>query len=270
MPVNSHVQIPKSILKDFSSHEVEITDKGPSQHNYVYSLNMDGSITKSDIKDCNTIFGYYEDKVEKEIIKKYEDLIGNIKTNIFSLHKKGKITLKKSDSDVVKSFLTTIFLRSPERVKLYCENSTTWFLFATSPQNQLLYEYEKRKELFNKFFDGYNINIFQNKTKINFIIPQVCFYDILLSPNKEVMFVFPISPGIAIVLIKNIEKYIDADGVLLHQITTDERVIDRFNKNAIYAEYMYNKQNVYAKNREDLERYSDFITSLNNGEHVQF
>ena len=267
MAIDSHIQIPKSILKKFSIPENEFKNNLRIKHNYVYSIDMSGQIIKKDIKDCNVMFGYFDDEVEQKIIKKYEDSIGEIKKKIFAFTKAKTIQLTPADNERVKEFLVTTLLRSPEMVKNYCNHSFTWFLFSNPPQNHLLYEYENYKKELNKMFQDYQLNIFVNKTKVNFIIPQLCFYDVRWS-NKQTMYVFPISTNIAITLNQNIEDYIAEDGVLEYQTTMDKAVIHKFNKSAIATEYNINKQNIYAKEEYDLKQYLPYLKEISQGENL--
>lgn len=261
--INSHVQIPRSILKGFSLVE-SIKNNGLfEKHDYVYFLNMKGKIEKSDIKDCNTKLGYFEKEVENNILKTREDYIGRIKKKINNIEK-GDIKLTIEDNEKIKEFLILTLLRSPEVVRSYCNKSVTCLLSPNLPQNQLLYAYESLKSKFiNYIFKNYNINVFINRSKTNFIIPQICFYEIIVS-EKSKMFVFPISPKIAVTLNNDIMKYMSDDGFLHCQVTEDNEIIHRFNKTAIATEYNFNKQNIYSRDKIDLEQYLIFFEQLKN------
>lgn len=80
----SHIQIPKSILKAFSTFSCEITrqengEEKPCNSNKVYCLNMDGNIFTNEISKCNVEKDYYTDFVEKNILARFETKFGNLK-----------------------------------------------------------------------------------------------------------------------------------------------------------------------------------------------
>ena len=259
-----HIQIPNLILKRFGSWEARQTDKGCEKGYFTYSMNMFGKIKEVNAKKYNTQSGYYDNAVETNILGLNESKIGNL---IDKIEKNDEFSLSERDCELVKEFLIKVFLRSPITVKDYCNNSITWSLVENPPQNHLLYEFENYKNQYMKLFEGYSLNICINKTKINFILPQICMYNISLKDGEQI-YVFPISPIMAITLNSKIENYIATDGVLEHQKIVDENVVHKFNKRAILEEYNYNKQNVFAKEKRDLEQYLDYIKVISQGDNL--
>ena len=70
---DSHIQIPKSLLKPFSLPKSDVDSSGKKvKYNKVFMMDMEGNISDIDIKDANTEKGYYEDIIETVLLKKYE------------------------------------------------------------------------------------------------------------------------------------------------------------------------------------------------------
>ena len=259
-----HIQIPDSILRRFGTRKVVQTDKGCEKGYFTYSMNMLGEIEEVNTKKYQTEVGYYDKEVETNILGHNESKIGNL---IDKIEKNDEFSLYEKDCEIVKEFLIKVFLRSLITVKDYCNNSITWPLVENPPQNHLLYEFENYKNQYMKLFEGYSLNICINKTKVNFILPQSCIYNISMKDGEQI-YVFPISPIMAITLNSKIENYIATDGVLEYQKIVDENVVHKFNKRAILEEYNYNKQNVFAKEKRDLEQYLDYIKVISQGDNL--
>ena len=110
-PQNNHIQTPKSILKEFSTTEHIINDRGfPEKHNMVYQMDVNGEITKKDIKDCNTQKGFYSQYKEAHLAH-IESLFGDVKEKIFKSDPFESITFSAEEIDIVKTFFIIVVIR---------------------------------------------------------------------------------------------------------------------------------------------------------------
>lgn len=238
-----HIQIPKSILERFSDKQKKI-----------YAMDINKKIEHKLISEVNTKIGYYNEYVEKYVLKKREDAFGIIRKTINAFLKgKGTIELSKKNNDIIIDYFCITIFRSEETIKEMEKQSVAMKLIDGEPQNIIFSFYDRcisevKKNLSNLYF-----NILENTSSIDFVIPQKQFYH-CIQEGGTVQYIMPISPRLAITLNTNIEKYIVDDKVLIQKVKTDEH-LDILNIMAIKDEFKENKKMVYAKKQETLERY---------------
>lgn len=98
--VNSHVYIPKTILKNFS-----FPDKNGSKARFTSYIKLPyGKVHYGNIKNLNTQNGAYTSENEKILDTEYESYLGNLVANINKEIEKGKITKRLFDVAKVKKF----------------------------------------------------------------------------------------------------------------------------------------------------------------------
>ena len=99
---NSHIQVPKSLLKGFSTRAFKINELNKKENpRIVYKLDIDGNITQVNIKNENTEFGYYEDLIESKILNAVENDFGNLKTRIIKALNSGERLVEFSKDDIL-------------------------------------------------------------------------------------------------------------------------------------------------------------------------
>lgn len=241
--VDSHVQIPKSILCGFTSKE---------NRNLVYRMNIDGIIDSCEPKKCNIKHGYYEIKTEK-ILAEIESKFGLIKKKLL----KGNTSLTVDEENIIKSFIAFCFARNPYIAKEVERESVYSSFFSVFDVQDVLIKLVKNDPLhyYNNLFFGYSLCLAVNNTSSSFIIAQNCVEHIQLYGSNDIMMILPISPKLAICSMK-LEQ--EVDGILIRHIN-ETGWIELFNKTAIYNEFITPKNNefkyVYAQKKEDLEKY---------------
>lgn len=263
--VNSHIQLPKSVLKAFSFLKNEINKNGlPEKHNYVYCLDMDGKISVIDIKEANTGFGYYEEKVE-QILSETESAFGEVKEKINSAIKNCtgdtiKLNLPNNAEIVVKKYCSFCIVRSEEFVKAVKRKFLFIELLANTAPNTIIYAYLKNPEIIDQFISEKNISFVVSKDA-NFILPQCGAYSVTRG-SKNFDIYIPISPKIAIMLTDS--NTTDKEGRLIVG-SVEGKIIDTLNNCGIRAEVTYNQRAIYAQSEDDLIKYRDVLLSLKEG-----
>lgn len=256
---NSHIQIPKLLLKGFSSSIFKKNEMGKNEKpRMVYKLDMDGNVTQVNIKDVNTEYGYYEDIIETEMLTSIEIKFGELKTKIMESLKNNKDARLFDENDIiiVKKFCSLCWMRSPSIVSEITKKSLFINLYKNAPQNVVMYQYFKSPRTTDKYIIGNNLSYVKNETNINYILPQL--YVIALRRNNIYDYFIPITPKLLIRL--TTEKTLNENIFYIGNMT--ETDVDNLNKWAITFEYKHNHKAIYAKNKEDLERYVDFIKNL--------
>lgn len=258
---DSHIQIPKLLLKEFSTPVLIKNKSGRNEKpKMVYKLDMNGNITQVNIKDENTEKGYYEDFIEEKLLPLIEVKFGDLKTKIIQSLKMNQevINFNKNDILTVKKFCSLCLIRSQAVVSDIKSKSYFIDIYENSPQNVVVYQYFKSPDLVDKYIVGENITYVKNETSLNYVLPR--FYVIGIKQKNGVFDYFiPITPKILIRL--TTEKTVDNNILYTGRMT--EKDVDNFNKLAILYEYKHNNKAVYAKNKEDLVRYIDFIKDFN-------
>lgn len=257
---DSHILIPKLLLKEFSTHVPIKNTKGQNENpKMVYKLDMNGKITQVNIKEENTEFGYYEDIIETEMLTTIETKFGDLKTRILNNLKLNNevISFNKEDVITVKKFCSLCMIRSQSFVSEIKKKSLFIDIYGNAPQNVIMYQYFKSPELVDKYIVGNNLSYVKNETNMNYILPR--YYVVGIKQENGVFdFFIPITTKILVRL--TTEKTID--GQILYTGRMTDLDVDNFNKLAILYELKHNNQAVYAKNKDDLEKYVDFLKEL--------
>lgn len=259
--VKSHIQIPKSVLEGFSTKQKITNEQGLSESiNVVYLMDMDGNISEQNIKDANTQFGYYEDPIEKGYLPIIESAFGEIKAKIKQAVKhrqSGAVDITLTDEDIlaVKKYCALCMVRSEKFVETINSKSLFIDMIANEPQNTVIYQYARNPEVVDKFFSAHNLSFLTNDTKINLILPQHGIM-ILGKEQKTKYDVFvPVAPNLVLLLIE--DDVMDNALWKVGRLSAEE--VDKLNKFAIDIEFNNNHKAIYAKSKQDLERYRAWL-----------
>lgn len=251
MAIDSHIQLPKGILKHFS----ESTGR-------VFYLDVDtGKIGLAGAKVLGAENGYYSDEQEKYLNKEIESPITMVasKVRAFLKNDKGILTLKKSEENVLKRYITAAMARSRLSLDTFLSASMTADL-CTDQQNHddiVLFSTIKNGGI-AEIFENYFLVVLINKTEDNLVVPRNCFYT--LSSNKFECIVAPISPKYALCLFP--PEYADKNGLskdyrLCHVDNAED--IELMNQRALIYEYMCNKTFVASATRNELDKLAIFL-----------
>lgn len=251
MAINSHIQIPKRLLKNFL-HRVEEDYLGhPTRLEYVYFLDLkDFRIGEEKITLFGTEYGFYSDETENILSKDAEGPFGNTISKLFKKHTElNKITFEQSDLDNLSNFVYYSFCRSePVFAKT---KSIRVSKEKTSENDAVIHAINKSDNI----FCNHRIIIFDNKTNVEFVVPFNCVTPIKF--EKQTIYLLLISPKLALGF------YLKEDGACLNNAEyrniEDNNVIDSINI-ASYDVEVRNRKYLIAKSKETLVR---ILNSMN-------
>lgn len=246
MAIDSHIQLPKGVLKHFSE----------SSGRVFYLDMVTGKIGLAGAGVLGTEYGFYSEEQEKYLNKEIESPITNVASKVRAFLKKdeGSLTLKKSEEIILKKYITAAMARSSLSLETFLSASMTADLF-TDQQNHddIVYFSTTRNDGVAEIFKKYFLVILINKTEDNLVIPRNCFYT-LFSNGLECI-VAPISPKYALCLFP--PEYADKNGLskdnrLCHVENVED--IESMNQRALLYEYMCNKTFVASATRKELDK----------------
>lgn len=228
--VNSHIQITKSLLKNFQINKKQL-----------FYLDIEENIIKkSSAKKLGTEYGYYFPMVEKFLNEEIESKIGDSMKLIheFSKNKKNEIIIENVDE--IKRFVEYSFIRG----KYYLNQVKKKLEFNENKEidrfihNNLIYLHQEKI-----FLNEYNVGLFINCTETKFVTLSNTIY--FYFNNEKTYIVFPITPKVAIYFIKEnnniLSRYCEENRTILnckHKNIKDEKIIQDLNKSALLTELL--------------------------------
>ena len=254
--MDEHIQIPKSLLKSFSTTKhTKNADGLPVKQQTVYVLNSDLEIQEKDIKDCNTQIGYYDLETEAQIARA-ETAFGDLKKKIITTLDRGKsLSFDEKDLQVAQQFFRLCKYRSPNFHEKITESVEKQFpdVDFTGFQNYIVQHTPDLKVLKHKN----RLCVLYNETSQNFIIPQSCWYLWGIPPLQVA--ILPLTPKIALSLFHGFANTHN----VFHSVNSSA-FISYCNRFAIVCEFAVNHQFVYAKHENDLTQHITFIKEHRN------
>lgn len=197
MKVDSHVQLPKSIINNFRISK---------ENGNVYVLNLDTrEIEEKGPKKIGIKYGHYNEMIEELLCKKYEHPLSLIKNKLEKWnqdHAAGM--LSEEEIETIKSFLKMLICRDPQMIEDVYSGSVLAKFFGIKPSASDIVRYADKINLNNKYFaDNYPVIIFNN-TKVPFVtsISGVYLWKSEFGGNN---WWFPLTPIIAIHFV---DKYV--------------------------------------------------------------
>ncbi|MBR1432096.1 PP2C family serine/threonine-protein phosphatase [Ruminococcus sp.] len=220
--VNSHVIMPKLIMKHFCFDEEEKY----THYLMLNSLTIDGNGTQDDMESIDrlgTIKGYYKIETEKILSKESEDRFGNLCVKIKNKAKNGSKDLKnyvfsKKEKVIIRDFLNYLFARHKKIAEHFNSHDQ-------AIENTRIFK-NNDNYLFNKF-DFSLIHIIDSQIYGSFVCSESCIAP--FSSNTKECFLFPIYPDIAF-LIYDKTSILDENTIQKPIITNDSKIINNINK----------------------------------------
>lgn len=255
---NSHIQVPRFILEGFSTPETICNNEGYNiPLHKIFRLDMKLNIEQLDIKDCNVEKGYYEDWIE-DVLSIIETKFGNIKKKLFMFKKAFlksttyDLQLTDDDVDVIIEYVKLCLLRSPDLSEQILKNSAIAGMLDNTVPNTVFYYYFKYKDIQQQLNDCFAkrwcISCLINKSDVNLILPQQ--YAFGRYNDKEVIIILPLAFDFALLL---------TTYQIPNTVQETSSYVDIINKMGIKSEFNTNRCAIYAKTKNDIERYIPFI-----------
>ena len=226
--VDSHVQIPKTMLKYFRT--------GNSLY-YISTLN--NKINRSSARRYNTKFGYYSLCFEEYLSKNYESIIVDIINTIlpFVERKKTIITFKNLEEKVNKLFLMSLF-RNPK----YVEEINNYSVFSQIIDGGYTPEYIAYvgEETNKNYIKGYTPVVLINETDRGMLTIKSLFSNLRIDGGVKCMLI-PLHPKFAIALVPNeyYKKMIEEQGEQTYLKLNEDKELLQLNKQL----YLFAKNN---------------------------
>lgn len=215
--VDSHVQLPKCLLKNFRTNE----------RLYYFDTTKNKKI-KSSARNYNTEFGYYSLFFEEHLSNVYESIISEliIKIKPFVNQEVKEIMLDDLRSKINKLFKMAVF-RNPKNVKQINEESVTADLFDGGYDTEYLLM--AGEEINSNYIKDYVPVLLINKTKNGILLTRSLISIIFVQKNRFI--IMPLHPKFAIVLVtsKYYENMIEelGEGSYIH--IEDEDALRKLN-----------------------------------------
>ena len=245
--VNSHVQLPKLLLKNFRTNEL-----------LYYMDTSNNVIKKSSASRYNTKFGYYSLFFEEHLSRNYEKIIVDILDNItpFINEETTNITMKNLENKINKLF-TMAYFRNPKFVKETNDKSVFAKFFYNGYDAEYLAFTSERMN--NNFINGFKPVPLVNNTDKGMLVLKSLISNFTIDGGVESM-VMILHPKFAVALIPNsyYKKMILDQGDNTYLLINDEKQLKLMNRQ-IYFTAKFNNDDVIGF-KEDLD---DLLESLN-------
>lgn len=255
--VNSHIQITKSLMKNFSVVQNVINDKGkPEKHNVVYCYDFaTDSIELKDIKILGTEYGYFSKEAEIFLSNFVENNVGDLIKKFKEANDGELIEFSDNQSIDLGLFLCYSFIRSNfvvDIIKGILDTAVPGKKVNPPQEVALCLAHEFVKLLGNRFFTVVTI---AESCDREFIIPRNCFYICDTDTVKDIL-VLPFTPqrAFAFVLVEYWELF-GTNERRLSVVLDSHDNIDIMNDSAYLTEKAFNNAFLVSKNKKELERY---------------
>lgn len=253
--INSHVQIPNCVLKQFRSKK--------SQTVFYLSL-IDAHIHSCKSSRLGTEFGYYSEKMEKllnrEIESPFSKLVRDI--NSFAEMRTDRIFLSDEDELTIKRYMTASMARSSLCFNSYMKSSISANLYSSQMNHDLsVYFSIQQNGGISPVIQNHHVHVIVNRCDRLFVVPRNCFY----SYNRKTYtcYALPISPICVLSLVPEEypDDYIGGDVCYLHVIE-DADNIRKFNCSALQYELNFNNAFVASARPHELQELKQYLENI--------
>jgi hypothetical protein len=247
--VNSHIQITKALLKNFS-HKTNGIKK-------VYYLDLHNlEIKEEKIKILGTEYGYYCEEIESFLSKEVESKIGDI-VKLFKEFSHGRVQqmeIPPEQQERIKLFCRFSLIRSNYVLKIVNDTSVVARIIGGLSTNNIIPFYDSFDP-----FEGYISTVLVNKSNVEFVIPRNCVYSVTVK-GKGPQYILPLTPKVAFLLIHSSELINHTfNGKYHYPVIIDDEIAIRCNKHALFTEKQYNNTFIVASREKELEKLLKFI-----------
>lgn len=248
--MDSHIQMPKCILKQFVNNK-----------NFLYSLDVNTmEIKKKFPKSVNTEEDYYSISIENFLSKFYESKIGKViafsKNNDFNVD---RFEAPEGFRDTVIDYANMLIARGKSFQK-EINDSSVFFQFMDKQSRHdfaILSVAENSKTI--QPFEDHLVTFAINKSSIPFVLPTggMCSF----KSTYGSIILLPVTPNIAFALIKCNENFSFVEnGVAKMLLFENDEIVMDVNRNAIIVEKSKDKGWIVSADKKILEELKATIS----------
>lgn len=251
MAVDSHIQVPKSILRHFRM------ENGKILH---YDFDTD-RIRSCGVKRLGIAHGYYSERMEQYLSRTVEAPFLQSTNKIISFldGPDSFLSLNMDIENHLKRFIKAAAARSGMAWRSFFHNSVYAQFFDDQSNHDRLILYCIESHTVRFFdFENYHMAILQNETGCPFVLPRNCFY--VVFSNGYRCIVTPISPLCALALVPDdYQGLFEPYGPKVTAPLIQKDVIWIMNQTALEYEYVYNRDFVACTDKQELQRLQVFL-----------
>lgn len=246
---NSHIQIPKCLLKRFENEN----------HELFYFDNNDyteaAPIKKGHAKTLNTEYGYYSSDVEKVLNTNIETPLGRVLTAINNCDFNAKNIILPTDSEIIiRNYAYSLLCRSAQILETLKNESISFRLFIKDGQQQHdIAVIEGMQSAFNiGYFRDWHLAFVLNDTTKPFILPLYGVFS--FNDGNRIYLHIPLTPKISASLIcgNKYENYMANKCIPIIRIA-DEKQIFIINQIGCRYELLHNRGVCISSDKEYLK-----------------
>lgn len=245
MSTDSHVQIPRQILRRFmDDYKVAYLDLKCNKIKYKGPNKLD------------TENGYYSSTNEDYLAQNVEDSYGKISIPLLNFYDNiGNMSISPEMEANARKFLTFSFLRSNYAKFLI---RSRYLTFLSDREQDFLINFGRDTGV--TLFSDLKLNIIINTSSLGFVVPRSCWYEVLSSGVLSI--VMPISPKSAFIFVPPGEHSLHINGNNLEYGKIDsESKVERINEYALNYEYVYNKGFIASVDMHELQRLQMYLVT---------
>jgi len=248
--VNSHIQMPKLLLKRFHNEH---------QSYYAYDVST-GFINKNgSAKSTNTILGYYSNLVEDALQSEIESPFGTLLTTLDSMLNSLDLSVDRFSpppnyEQVIFSFVHALMARDPYMLDAMKNRSGFSRFLSEIDQHDIAVILGMSEANEHPPFPGYKPTFMVNTTSTPFVLPVCGMYDFRF--DGHIVINLPISKNLAITLISHdlLQKMRNQSGAIALIRVDDPLIVQRLNSIAFQAQVQRKWGWVVCPNRAEIDR----------------
>lgn len=253
MAINSHIQLPNSILKYFR-------DESDSEKKVWYLDISSGSIMKAASNKIGTSKGYYSDFGENFWNRTVEDTLAKLNHKFYKTYMQkenaeiGSLPMSQDDKDIIKKYIKAAMVRSSLAYKTMKQNSFTAELFSEQENHDALSYFGmiSTGEV-DCILDKLDVAFLINQTDRDLVVPRNCYYEI--NKSSGINIIVPVFPKGAWLLFEK-EKQPEWIGCI--GAIANPEVIEVMNVCALQYECTFNQAFVASNSYFEIERLQFF------------
>ena len=241
--IQSHIQMPKLLLKRFS-----YSDEG-----FHYYLDvLQGYIGRGHFRSTNTEKGYYSETMEEILNESIETPFSRILQMLDGIDfDSGTFNLDLKFEEATKLFLYALLARNPKMIDKGMDESIFLQFLCEQDQHDLMVLSGVDEAGKMRLFDKYIITFTINKSNVPFVLPISGLYYYSIDGVEHIN--LPIGPNLAITLVdKDHADKILQDGVVKIYIINEDRHVNKINSFAYRSQCKMGYGRIISNNKEAL------------------